>query len=350
MAFSKIRIRGDIKANWETANPILAEREWGVEWETAIGVGEVNIKIGTGSTAWNDLDYASVKNITKKIVSALAVVSDENPTLNDGDSIDTLFGKIKKKFQYLSDKKLDKSSKYDGVDSTSTDLYATANAVRQVNVKADKNASDITTLNSNLSKKLFVNIGDTSANKHSKIDQIADFYGATWVKNDYNSTFGGGWCFIDSTVVDPYGPYAVQRIMSCENAAILATRYCTKGTWGAWNVGVTKSDLAWNPVSISELNTNAEIPDGGLNNGGNIYVSCGRLHILSLSLNLSSDINGNLFKVGTGHIPVRSARIICTAKSGNVTAMPYLNSNGYVITAGTIPAGQVKLLGIYMTA
>lgn len=111
-----------------------------------------------------------------------------------------------------------------------------------------------------------------------------------------------------------------------------------------------KSDLTWNPVSISELNTNAVIPDGGLNNGANIYVSCGRLHIISLSLNLSSDINGNLFKVETGHIPVRSTRIVCTAKSGNVTAMPYLNSDGYVTTAGTIPAEQVKLLGIYMTA
>lgn len=111
-----------------------------------------------------------------------------------------------------------------------------------------------------------------------------------------------------------------------------------------------KSDLTWNPVSISELNTNAVIPDGGLNNGANIYVSCGRLHIISLSLNLSSDINGSLFKVETGHIPVRSTRIVCTAKSGNITAMPYLDSDGYVITAGTIPAGQVKLLGIYMTA
>lgn len=111
-----------------------------------------------------------------------------------------------------------------------------------------------------------------------------------------------------------------------------------------------KSDLTWNPVSISELNTNAVIPDGGLNNGANIYVSCGRLHIISLSLNLSSDINGSLFKVETGHIPVRSTRIVCTAQSGNITAMPYLDYGGHVITAGTIPAGQVKLLGIYMTA
>ena len=101
----------------------------------------------------------------------------------------------------------------------------------------------IDTTNNNLSKKLFVKLGDTSNANHSKIDQIADFYGITWVNSNYNSTFGGQWCFVDSSIVDTSGPYAMQRIMSCENAAILATRYCTKGTWGAWNVGVTKSDL-----------------------------------------------------------------------------------------------------------
>ena len=102
----------------------------------------------------------------------------------------------------------------------------------------------IDTTNNNLSKKLFVKIGDTSNGNHSQIDQIADFYGITWVNSNYNSTFGGQWCFVDSTIIDNSGPYAMQRIMSCENAAILATRYCTKGTWGAWNVGVTKSDLS----------------------------------------------------------------------------------------------------------
>ena len=86
-------------------------------------------------------------------------------------------------------------------------------------------------------------IGDTTNANHSEIDRIADFHGITWVDFNYNSSFGGQWCFIDSIIVDNSGPYAMQRVMSCENAAILATRYCTKGTWGAWNVGVTKSDL-----------------------------------------------------------------------------------------------------------
>ena len=154
MSYSKIRPRGDLKANWESANPILSAREIGVEWETKIGVGDAKIKFGDGATAWKNLDYAVVNNITKKIITTFATVSDADPALNAGESLDTILGKIKKKFQYLADNKLNKSSKYDGVDSTSTDLYATANAVRKVNVKADKNASDITTLNNNLSKAL----------------------------------------------------------------------------------------------------------------------------------------------------------------------------------------------------
>lgn len=122
-------------------------------------------------------------------------------------------------------------------------LNSAVDVIKYLQSQVTKNAGAISDVNNNLSKKLFVNIGDTSNANHSKIDRIADFYGITWVNPNYNSTFGGQWCFIDSTIVDNSGPYAMQRIMSCENAAILATRYCTKGTWGAWNVGVTKSDL-----------------------------------------------------------------------------------------------------------
>lgn len=153
MDFAKIRPRGGTKAQWEKANPILAKREIGVQWETTIGVGEVVIKIGDGVTDWLNLPEAVKSDITKKIIAALAVVSDDDPDLADGDSLDTLFGKIAKKFKYLKDNKLDKSARYDGTDSTSTELVPTANALRGVNAKADKNASDITTLNNNLSNK-----------------------------------------------------------------------------------------------------------------------------------------------------------------------------------------------------
>lgn len=104
MPISKIRPRGDIKTNWETVNPILQLREIGVEWESTIGEGDAKIKFGDGLTHWNDLDYAIVNNITKKIITALAVVEEEDPELNDGEAVDTLFGKIKKKFQTIQSK------------------------------------------------------------------------------------------------------------------------------------------------------------------------------------------------------------------------------------------------------
>ena len=154
MDFAKIRPRGGTKAQWEKANPVLAKREMGVQWETTIGVGEVIIKIGDGVNNWINLQEAVKSDITKKIIAALAVVPDDDPDLADGDSLDTLFGKIAKKFKYLKDNKLDKSALYDGTDSTSTKLAPTANALRGVNAKADKNASDITTLNNNLSNSL----------------------------------------------------------------------------------------------------------------------------------------------------------------------------------------------------
>lgn len=145
----------------------------------------------------------------------------------------------------------------------------------------------IDTTNNNLSKKLFVKISDTSNGNHSKIDQIADFYGITWVNSNYNSTFGGQWCFIDSTIVDNSGPYAMQRVMSCENAAILATRYCTKGTWGAWNVGVTKSDL--NTVLMYR-----GVITGDLNRGRNLAIAPGIYSIQGAStiINGPSDFGG----------------------------------------------------------
>lgn len=186
MPISKIRPRGDIKTNWETVNPILQLREIGVEWESTIGEGDAKIKFGDGLTHWNDLDYAIVNNITKKIVTALAVVEEEDPELNDGEAVDTLFGKIKKKFQTIQSKiaaintiigvfeditidtggdseqaaenittainllntgKLTTSDIYNGLDSTNTALALSA--------LQGKNLNDaITSLNSELENKM----------------------------------------------------------------------------------------------------------------------------------------------------------------------------------------------------
>ena len=52
--FSKrIQLRNDSATNWSTANPVLLEGEIGIEIDSARN----RIKIGDGTTAWNDLPY-----------------------------------------------------------------------------------------------------------------------------------------------------------------------------------------------------------------------------------------------------------------------------------------------------
>lgn len=48
---TRIQIRRDVKNNWETVNPILANGEMGYETDTRM------IKIGDGETDWKNLDY-----------------------------------------------------------------------------------------------------------------------------------------------------------------------------------------------------------------------------------------------------------------------------------------------------
>ena len=50
---TKIQLRRDTSANWQGTNPVLAQGEPGVELDTH------KMKIGDGSTAWNDLAYAA---------------------------------------------------------------------------------------------------------------------------------------------------------------------------------------------------------------------------------------------------------------------------------------------------
>lgn len=47
----KIAIRNDTASNWTSANPTLLKGEIGIEIDTS------QLKIGDGTTAWNDLDY-----------------------------------------------------------------------------------------------------------------------------------------------------------------------------------------------------------------------------------------------------------------------------------------------------
>lgn len=49
-----IQLRRDTAANWTSANPVLAQGEFGLETDTA------RYKIGNGSTAWTSLAYSSL--------------------------------------------------------------------------------------------------------------------------------------------------------------------------------------------------------------------------------------------------------------------------------------------------
>jgi hypothetical protein len=51
---NKIQLRRDTTANWTSSNPTLSQGEIGYELNTG------KIKIGTGNTAWNSLDYLTI--------------------------------------------------------------------------------------------------------------------------------------------------------------------------------------------------------------------------------------------------------------------------------------------------
>lgn len=51
---NRIQLRRDTASNWENVNPVLSDGEMGVEWDTGF------IKVGDGSSYWNDLDYNTV--------------------------------------------------------------------------------------------------------------------------------------------------------------------------------------------------------------------------------------------------------------------------------------------------
>lgn len=148
--------------------------------DSGSGKGKCQLKFGDGVTATKSLPIAiDGENADETKVSTIPTISDENPVLSAGETVKVFFGKIKNKFTYLENllgnvktvtnlfgsndaktvaqglqnlvnTKFNKSDLYDGTDSTSKSLGATANAVRKVNEKTDNNTSNISQLNSNL--------------------------------------------------------------------------------------------------------------------------------------------------------------------------------------------------------
>lgn len=148
--------------------------------DSGSGKGKCQLKFGDGVTATKSLPIAiDGENADEMKVSTIPTVSGENPVLSAGETVKVFIGKIKNKFTYLENllgnvktvtnlfgsndaktvaqglqnlvnTKFNKSDLYDGTDSTSKSLGATANAVRKVNEKTDNNTSSISQLNSNL--------------------------------------------------------------------------------------------------------------------------------------------------------------------------------------------------------
>lgn len=180
MPLTNYRPRGDIKAHWEAANPILKQREMGIEWESEIGKGKAKIKFGNGTSAWNSLDYGIVDDITQKTIDSFVATSGNN-ALVEGDTMDVIAGKLNAQREYwntltgadraqaffdslsglsnddfvgvmtwLNSKKLDANLVYNGTDSTNKSQALAAPVGKQLKELTDTNATAISTLNSNL--------------------------------------------------------------------------------------------------------------------------------------------------------------------------------------------------------
>lgn len=118
------------------------------------GTGAYEMRVGDGSTPVKNLPVAingmKADNIN---VEEIETIEEENPTLEGGNAIKNLFGRISKKFSWIETmlgKKVNIADIYDGLDSNNAEKVASANAVRQINEKTDKNTTDISTLTSDL--------------------------------------------------------------------------------------------------------------------------------------------------------------------------------------------------------
>ena len=73
----QMQIRRDTAANWNSANPVLLIAEWGFETDSG------KIKIGDGSTAWQQLDYAFVSTKGGNMTDHFTIHSQKELRLSD---------------------------------------------------------------------------------------------------------------------------------------------------------------------------------------------------------------------------------------------------------------------------
>lgn len=76
---TRIQLRGDTAANWTSQNPVLAEREMGLETDTDL------YKIGDGITSWNSLQYKALRQIDEATI--INFQNQNTPTPPSGDTL-----------------------------------------------------------------------------------------------------------------------------------------------------------------------------------------------------------------------------------------------------------------------
>jgi len=83
----RIQIRGDLAAAWAAVNPVLAEREIGIETDTRY------FKIGNGAAAWSALPYALSPDLYQaKLVSGASIKTINGESLLGSGNIPIIGG------------------------------------------------------------------------------------------------------------------------------------------------------------------------------------------------------------------------------------------------------------------
>lgn len=196
--YAVLPLKYNTKDGWATDNPILANGEMGIEWETTIGEGAVCIKLGNGTTAWNSLEYASTGRL-KEIIEP----ETENTPVAVGDTLPMIAGKVNSQqnflktklgyerldalaaslsglsnqdfvgiMDFINQKKFDKSSVYNGLDSSNTKLALAAPQGKALQDKITKLNSDLTTVSDRIKTASWTSTFSVTLNKSGDIAMV----------------------------------------------------------------------------------------------------------------------------------------------------------------------------------
>lgn len=97
MSLAKIRIRRGTLNDWSLSNPVLSEGEIGLEYpESGPGSGISKLKVGDGTTHYNDLPYSidgtSAASIIGGNVTEFHLIELRAGSIEDWNNIDPVIG------------------------------------------------------------------------------------------------------------------------------------------------------------------------------------------------------------------------------------------------------------------